>query len=192
MLCDSIYDMPNLVIWDWSGTIDNVESTRFFVMNKLLHKYTGKTFNVPEKMKEYWDQISFAVRNVIKAQVPIEMEKCSTWVAPYAVSLMEHFKSKGVPQCIISSGDSKQINKNIEEMRLNYFDVVIGCNDGFASKPNPSSILHLCKKYKAKNDQDVWMIGDSDQDMEFAMHAQVRGIRVRGSLEPVWNAIKKG
>ncbi|QEK38197.1 HAD family hydrolase [Candidatus Cytomitobacter indipagum] len=181
--------MPNLVIWDWSETIEKSENAHFFVMNKLLNKYTGKSFDSSHTMNEYWNQISFAVRNVIKAQIPIEIEKCSTWVAPYAISLIKYFKDNNIPQCIISNGDSKKIREQIFQSRLDYFDSVIGHDDGFMPKPNPSSILHLCKKYKLKNDHNVWMIGDSSQDMEFAMHAQVKGIKITDGLHIVWDEI---
>ncbi|QEK38756.1 HAD family hydrolase [Candidatus Cytomitobacter primus] len=184
---------PTLVLWDWLGTIENPENAHTFIMNRLLKKHTGKIFEITQQkeLSQYWNQISIAMRNVIKAQFPLELERSSTWVSPYAVSLMKYFKQNNIPQCIISNGSGQEIRDQVNELRWDYFDMIIGSEDGFKPKPNPGSVLNLCKKYKLKNDHNIWFIGDSEQDMEFAMHAQIKGIKVKDGLTIVWDMLNE-
>ncbi len=182
---------PSLVLWDWLGTIEKTENAHFFITNKLLKNSNAQTFeaNESDELQKYWNKISFSVRNAIKSRFPLEMKKNAPWVAPYAIGLMKHFHENNIKQCIISNGNGAEVRRILHDMRLEYFDTIIGNEDGFPLKPNPSSILHLCKKYKIKNDENVWFIGDSDQDIECAMHARVRGIQVTKDLSVVWDAI---
>ncbi len=188
-----IFMKPSLVIWDWLGTIEKTENARFFITNKLLKQCNAKTFEANElkKMENYWQEISLSARNTVRSKIPIETERSSPWIAAYAIGLMKYFDKNNIIQCIISNGPSRDIKSKLSDMKLDYFDTIIGSEDGFTLKPNPSSVLHICKKYKIKNDDNVWFIGDSNQDMECAMHARIKGIQIKTDLSIVWDLINK-
>ncbi|USO00909.1 MAG: HAD family hydrolase [Alphaproteobacteria bacterium] len=184
---------PQLILWDWLGTIEIPNNAKFYVRNKLMRKYLNVHFeaNQEEEFKKYWRQISSASQTAINAQSINEIEKSGPWIAPYAIALMKYFKQHCIPQCVVSNGSSQEIIRKLQDMKLDYFDEIIGSDKQFRPKPNPNSVLHLAKKYKIIETDRIWIIGDSDQDMEFAMHARAKGIKVDGGLETVWSVIKE-
>ena len=182
---------PNLVLWDWSGTIEKNDNATFFLRNKSLNKYLDLHFeaNQYDEFYDYWQNISTSLQNKIQVRFKLESENYLC-LATYALSLIKYFSDNKIIQCIITNGPSRDVKNKLARLKLDHhFAEIIGSEDQFALKPNPSSALYLCKQYTVKNDDNVWFIGDSDQDMEFAMHARIRGIKVNKGLDAVWKLI---
>ena len=56
-----------------------------------------------------------------------------------------------------------------------YFDDIIGGNDGFPLKPAPESMFHLMKKYGTQPETS-WVLGDNHTDMKSAANAGMNAV----------------
>jgi phosphoglycolate phosphatase len=111
--------------------------------------------------KEYYREISTqktllldgAREAIIKAHEFATLGIVTTKTAQYSKILMEHFSL------------------------MSYFEVLIGREDVLNPKPHAQPILMALQRIN-KKDKDIWMIGDTNMDMQSAASANVNSIAV--------------
>jgi phosphoglycolate phosphatase-like HAD superfamily hydrolase len=96
-----------------------------------------------------------------------------------SVETLRRLKKSGLKLGIVSGKLRFFIEKHMREVGydMNWFDVIVSCEDTKNHKPSPDPLLFACKKLKVKP-EDVMFIGDARFDYEAAKSAKVNFVAV--------------
>lgn len=91
--------------------------------------------------------------------------------------LLEELKKEGYTIICYSNKPDDVLQKVMNDILPNKFDEVCGILPNAPTKPDPTVLLNLLKKYNV-NKEEACYIGDSDVDMQTAQNAGVHAIAV--------------
>jgi len=178
-----------IILFDLDGTL--IESTDAIV--STFH-YSFKVHDMPLVEDEKIIQLIGYPLEIMYAQLGIEQGKISGFVDTYkdeyrkistkktkllpntleAIELASTFAELG----IVTTKTGKYSKVLMEYFDLmQYFDVLIGFEDVEHPKPHAEPILKAIEILN-KNDNDIWMIGDTVLDIRSAINAKVNAIAV--------------
>jgi len=176
-----------LLIFDFDGTLFDTSIGLTLAINELLNKYNLESID-REKVKEIvGGGIQATLKHIFKDKYndnlieefnEIYRKYMFEGLVPYTniIETIKKIKSEINCKIVIYSNKSKFFI--IEILRkfdiYNLFDEIITIDDGF-KKPDKNAILYLIEKYNIKN-EDVYIIGDSEFDIETARISKVKSI----------------
>ena len=144
---------------------DPLEIERFvkqYSINEFFRSMTqGTGFDAPALQKEYGELV----------------HKTDIYSKPMknAIELLKSTKDKGIEHYIITHRSETTFDILRNNHMDDYFKEVITNNNGFARKPDPTSILYLVSKYDL-NKERTFYVGDRSLDMQAANNAEIPGI----------------
>ena len=178
------------IIWDWNGTLLNDLDLCIDSINTLLKKRSLKLLN----HTSYKEVFSFPVKNYYEVigfdftredfEIPAKefidlydnrVENCP--LHPFAVEVLESFKTKGYQQFVLSAMKQTMLEKTLKHNGIfPFFEGVAGLNDHYAvSKVDRGKELLSEFGIDTKN---AWMIGDTNHDFEVARELGINCILV--------------
>ena len=176
-----------LVIFDLDGTlVDSLEDIGD-AMNRVLaangyptHTYDSYRFFVGNGIKrlvlQSLPEVARSEKNVDKCFAEMIADYKQNYINKTCLYdgiplLLDTLIEKGVKLAILSNKADSITQKVYEELLSNWsFKVVMGANDRFPRKPDPSSALHIAETLGVLPEA-VCYLGDSNVDMETARAA---------------------
>lgn len=111
---------------------------------------------------------------------------------PGAAESLEAFRRHALFQAVVSNKNSRFLQAEVDHLQWReYFGAVIGANDAVRDKPDPAPIFLALAASGHSPGPTVWMIGDTEVDVESAKRAGVTAVFVRSNPHPPrWGAFR--
>lgn len=167
------------VVWDWNGTLLNDLSASLNSVNDMLDmrgmEHISTDFYkecICTPIKGFYDRVfdmdnedySVIIKQYNEGYLN-HLDSCS--LTDGATDALEHFRSCGTRQIIVSSSNNSQLVANAEKYGVTqYFDAILGAGDYFAG-----SKIERAADYLAKNNPEngrILVVGDLAHDAEMA------------------------
>ena len=98
-------------------------------------------------------------------------------IDPNLVKLLDLLKKNKVYTAVVSNKDKFRLHDEIERLNFyKYFDRIIGSGDSPEMKPSIECMIRAISDTDIEFGENIWMIGDSNVDMEFARMSCATGI----------------
>ncbi|MBY0316094.1 MAG: HAD hydrolase-like protein [Bdellovibrionales bacterium] len=176
-LFDHLHPYEN-IIWDWNGTLLNDVEYAVGKINSLLAPRQLPTLDVQSyrerfcfPIRKYYDTLGFNFESETFEQVAFEFvdsfmrDYKSCELFPESRHWLEHVKSSGRSQSILSATDQDSLNQMMEHYGLlPLLDHIYGIGDKFAATK-----VHRGKELMEKTNMEprkTLLIGDTDHDLE--------------------------
>lgn len=192
--------MKKLIIFDLDGTLLNTiadlasatnhalaangypqhatEEYRFFVGNGI-----NKLF---ERALPDGEKTETNVLRIRQSFIPYYDVHCADLTRPYPgiPELLNTLQQKGIQIAVASNKYQHATGKLIPHFFPDIrFTAILGQREGIPRKPDPQ-IVHEIIKLAGVQPEDVLYVGDSNVDMQTALHAKVDGIGVTWGFRP--------
>ena len=192
--------MKKLIIFDLDGTLLNTiadlasatnhalaangypqhatEEYRFFVGNGI-----NKLF---ERALPDGEKTETNVLRIRQSFIPYYDVHCADLTRPYPgiPELLNTLQQKGIQIAVASNKYQRATGKLIPHFFPDIrFTAILGQREGIPRKPDPQ-IVHEIIKLADVQPEDVLYVGDSNVDMQTALHAKVDGIGVTWGFRP--------
>lgn len=192
--------MKKLIIFDLDGTLLNTiadlasatnhalaangypqhatEEYRFFVGNGI-----NKLF---ERALPDGEKTETNVLRIRQSFIPYYNVHCADLTRPYPgiPELLNTLQQKGIQIAVASNKYQRATGKLIPHFFPDIrFTAILGQREGIPRKPDPQ-IVHEIIKLAGVQPEDVLYVGDSNVDMQTALHAKVDGIGVTWGFRP--------
>lgn len=192
--------MKKLIIFDLDGTLLNTiadlasatnhalaangypqhatEEYRFFVGNGI-----NKLF---ERALPNGEKTETNVLRIRQSFIPYYDVHCADLTRPYPgiPELLNTLQQKGIQIAVASNKYQRATGKLIPHFFPDIrFTAILGQREGIPRKPDPQ-IVHEIIKLAGVQPEDVLYVGDSNVDMQTALHAKVDGIGVTWGFRP--------
>ena len=192
--------MKKLIIFDLDGTLLNTiadlasatnhalasngypqhatEEYRFFVGNGI-----NKLF---ERALPDGEKTETNVLRIRQSFIPYYDVHCADLTRPYPgiPELLNTLQQKGIQIAVASNKYQRATGKLIPHFFPDIrFTAILGQREGIPRKPDPQ-IVHEIIKLAGVQPEDVLYVGDSNVDMQTALHAKVDGIGVTWGFRP--------
>jgi FMN phosphatase YigB (HAD superfamily) len=96
---------------------------------------------------------------------------------PDLIELLNLIKKNKIYTAIVSNTDKFKLHDEIEKLKFyQYFDKIIGIGDSPEIKPSIECMIRAISDTNIEFGENIWMIGDSETDMEFARISCATGI----------------
>lgn len=174
-----------VVIFDLDGTLIDSKDDIVATTNATIRKMGG----TPLASKTIHRFVGYGLKDLVCRSIPhLSDEKITEAVSFFndhylehcldgtdlyagARGLLEHFYKKGIVQSLITNKPQLFTNKIVENLNIkNFFSHIIGSENGFPHKPDPSSTRHILAHFDVAP-QKALMIGDSPIDLDTAQNA---------------------
>ena len=165
------------IVFDLDGTLvqshENIYKTTTFTFNKLNIKY-----NLPEAefygtlglhFEDIFDQFDIIV-NDFDEFMRVYKENYFNFIDasklfPDVKTVLDELKSREMKIALLTTKGQGQADKIINHFKLTHnFDFIMGRQTGFAHKPAPDMLLHICNELHSKPEQTL-MVGDTEMDI---------------------------
>lgn len=173
---EDINDAINFALLSFNLRPNSIEETRKFVGNgaktlvlrSMYHRYDVRLF----LKNTLFDQIYSLY---MEKYLSIRLNKTK----PYdgIVDVLNELKSKGYNLAVLSNKPARDTTAIINNYFNNIFDIVLGSNDNYNLKPDPTLLNHIIS-YFGTNKENVIYVGDSLVDILTARNANVKCISV--------------
>ena len=188
---------PELILWDWNGTLlDDVELC-VDALNRLLQSYGypqrydrnqyRAIFGFP--IEEYYIRAGFDFSKNSYAELAEKYMQdyvpasASCPLMPDAVETLEMFRTAGLRQVILSVSKLDTLHNQVAERGiLGYFDRLLGLGDIYAKSKVEVGLAYL--KEEGFDPDKAVMIGDSVHDFEVARALGVHCVLQSGGHQP--------
>lgn len=184
--------MYKLAIFDMDGTILNTLEDLKNSVNVALSE-NGFPKRTLEEVRNF---VGNGSRKLIERSVPQGMSEemqekvlasfdadysrhCAVFTKPYEgipetiAALREH----GIKTAVVSNKPDYGVQALCEQYFKGLFDFSIGVREGMRKKPAPDTVFEVLKYFHTSK-EDAVFIGDSDVDVQTAIHAEVSCIGV--------------
>lgn len=165
------------IIWDWNGTLLDDVGAAMNSVNDMLEKRGMEKID----LVRYKECIGVPIIRFYEEIFDLEKEDYNEILREYnagylshlaecdlsegAREMLEHFRSQGCRQIIVSSSHNGQLLENAEKYGIkDYFEEILGSEDFLADSKIERAIEYLEKHPKEK----VLVIGDIAHDYEMA------------------------
>ena len=198
------------IIFDKDGTLFDFQKSWGKWGIKLISKLSNGDKSLMDQIssvlkydleKKEWQKnsqfIAGTVEETASLLLPILSEKSIEQIVNIQRDLSIHLKQQPIPllnktiNSLCSSGYILGIVTNdlvdptttqlIEHKIFSQFQLILGQDSGYGSKPSPGPLLAFCKQFNLKV-EEVIMVGDSVHDLIAAKKAQILGIGVLTGL----------
>ena len=192
--------MKKLIIFDLDGTLLNTIADLASATNHALAA-NGYPQHATE---EYWFFVGNGINKLFERALP-DGEKtetnvlrirqsfipyydvhCADLTRPYPgiPELLNTLQQKGIQIAVASNKYQRATGKLIPHFFPDIrFTAILGQREGIPRKPDPQ-IVHEIIKLAGVQPEDVLYVGDSNVDMQTALHAKVDGIGVTWGFRP--------
>lgn len=184
--------MYKLAIFDMDGTILNTLEDLKNSINVALSQN-----GFPERtLEEVRSFVGNGSRKLVERSVPEgttvqEQEKvlasfdadysahCAVYTRPYEgiPELVATLKKHGIKTAVVSNKPDYGVQALCEQYFPGLFDFAIGVREGMRKKPAPDTVFEVLKFFQTSKEEAVF-IGDSDVDVQTAIHAGVSCVGV--------------
>lgn len=172
---------PKAVIFDWDNTLVNTWP--------IIHAALEKTFAAMGKEPWTLEQTQQRVRKSMRDAFPevfgagweqagemyqkhyraSHLEKLEA--LPDAEDVLKRVRERKLFCAVVSNKKAGNLRKEVEQLGWGkYFDAVVGSDDAARDKPHTDPVHLAFEKSHVKPGKNVWFIGDSEIDIECAMH----------------------
>ncbi|MBO5938264.1 MAG: HAD hydrolase-like protein [Clostridia bacterium] len=170
---------PEIVLWDFNGTILDDVDAGIEAVNELLcececapipsREYYQETFGFP--IREYYARIGFDfAKHPYEVLAPRWVEKYLRCVKSAVLfddvrTTLDALRSRGVRQIVLSATERQMLEGQLEDLGIReLFEQILGLDNIHAA-----SKLSLAKAWRAEHPSErVILIGDTDHDVETA------------------------
>lgn len=178
---------PKAVIFDWDNTLVDtwpiihaaLEKT-FIAMGKKPWTLEQTQLRVrksmrdafPEVFGEGWQQAGEMYQKHYRAS---HLERLTA--LPQAEEVLQRVRALNLFCAVVSNKKSNNLRKEIEQLGWGkYFDAIVGSDDAARDKPHVDPVHLAFEKSHVRPSKSVWFIGDSEIDLECAMHCDCTAI----------------
>lgn len=175
-LVNSLIDITNCMnkaLKDCGFEVHNEQSYKYFigtgVINLIKH-------SLPHEYKEN-EQVINKIRSLYSKYYETHYLE---YTRPYAgiLELLNELKERKFKLSVLTNKQHSFTGRLVEKLfGINYFDVIIGQQDGLPKKPDPYGIHIIADKLKV-NLEEIIYLGDSGVDMETAKNGGVTAVGV--------------
>lgn len=177
------------VIFDFNGTIIDDVDLSINAINHTIKKYLSRPFLSKE---EYLDVFTFPVKHYYE-KVGFDFDKLDWlevgqyWMDYYlshkeqtklydgVIDLLISNRNKGYKNVIISASKQDILEQQLKELGIHdYFDIILGINDIYATSKMPIALKFISDK----NPEDCIYLGDSKHDASVAKEMGVKCILI--------------
>lgn len=197
--------LPNLVTFDWDGTLAETRSCVVGALEIVLAnfnkepweitktKYRDTNKSLKENFPNFFGQESVKAYDLYLTHYRELMPSRLTAIEG-SHSLIKLLINRGIKFGIISNKETSLLLTEIETLFPTYqFNFAIGDGDAEYNKPHPAPIYQACKKIDiAPSVKRVWHVGDSKQDTDCAINANVTPVLIgKGKFFDEGNSIEQ-
>ena len=187
----NIQSLPDIVLWDWDGTLMDSYGFLNDAHNQTLIKLGFEPFKEGE-YKQYFGMprevlypaiykekheeakmlfVDIVTQNADKAR-PIEG----------AEQVLNFFKKQNIPMGVVSNKKAELIL--LEKKHIgweHFFDILVGAGDAQDDKPSAAPIHLALEKMNTKSEKHhIWYMGDTENDLAAAKNAHCECVFLKG------------
>ncbi|MBI1327214.1 MAG: HAD-IA family hydrolase [Alphaproteobacteria bacterium] len=177
-------EKPDLIMFDWDGTLVDTFPVIFAANNKVFESYGMPTFDeetarksirlsardrYPQLFGDQWEQaveryIAFIEERHIEEMVVFEG----------AEDLLKFLKQKDIKAGVITNKRQKIFEKELMHLGWqDYFVTTYGSAQGSHDKPHPQAWKNALEGLDHKN---IWYVGDTGMDVKFGKENGALGV----------------
>lgn len=180
---------PKLIILDWDNTLINTTPAFLKTINYIMDKYNLPEWNITRKIKG--DQtkslkenfpIIFGEKHEEAYQDYLDYYKNEGYKLVEQMDGAENFLKKlvelDIKFCIVTNKDKQLLVNEIKKCYPEFnFTHVLANGDTPNNKPAPDSVFKIMEDFDFElNPENVWLIGDSEGDLQCAVNANCKPI----------------
>jgi phosphoglycolate phosphatase len=181
---------PKAIIFDLDGTLIHSAPDLQFASNEALKSIGRGPLDLPTIISFIGNGVETLVKRILNvtggADDALEREVLGVFLEVYAknittltrpypgvVAALQMFHEKGIPLGICTNKPTMPAREICEQLGLEqYFDAIIGAEDGQPKKPDPHSLFNCIEALECRP-EDALYIGDSAIDFHTARNASV-------------------
>lgn len=169
------------VLFDWDGVIAETKLDFSGIREKY---YGGRRAMLLEDASTLDEERRASLMRDLE---DLEMEGAyNSTPVPGIFEILKWVEEKKIPWAVVSRNCRRSIIAAAERIGLGLPDIVRSRDDGDCVKPDPRALLETCASLGVPARQSLF-IGDFLYDMIGARRTGMRGVLVRGSIEPEWS-----
>lgn len=184
------------MLFDWDGTLADNRNIVICALEEVLKKYNlpcwekikekrHKNLSLRDNFSVFFGDKSF---DAYEEYVQIYKQISPKMIKPFsgAEYFMRTAKEEGIELIIMTNKDRRLLEIELPLLYdISLFSRIVCGHEALRDKPYPEHIFHALQGLLAPfeiNQNNVWMIGDSDQDSDCALAAGALPIRINQSL----------
>lgn len=185
----NIKQRPEIIAFDWDNTLALNREVVVSAMNKVLSKYGKAEWDIIKKEKR--DKNKSLKENFINFfGEDLEKQAYNDYLNFYnefnyllqapenAKEFLKILNDKNIKIIIVSNKERKLL---LDEIKVLYNDIkfykIMANGDSEKNKPDPAPIFKALEELNIEiNYNNVWLIGDSNQDIDCAYNANIQPI----------------
>ncbi|NLY81483.1 MAG: HAD family hydrolase [Clostridiales bacterium] len=177
------------IIFDFDGTIMD---TNDLILNSWQHTFKhfeGKERSIEEIYETFGETLTYSMQNLLpNVETGLAIEKYREYQVVHSdeqikifddiVKLLDELKNRDLLLSIVTSRLRNTTMKYLKSFDLlDYFDVIVTCDDTNIHKPKPEPALIALKKLNVRKDETI-MVGDTRFDIGCANSAGIDSVLV--------------
>lgn len=164
---------PDKIVFDLDGTLTNI-SERAARISSVTDSWnlpvSTTTHWLMRKANQLYKNIGIQSRFIEAARQDMLDLLCAEKKDMFVV--LQTAFDKGISCSLLSNGPRKWGVNTLHRLQIRaYFDHVLFREDVSHLKPAPNALLNLLVKSKAKDNENIWVIGDRTADVYLALNA---------------------
>jgi phosphoglycolate phosphatase len=182
--------MPQLVVFDWDGTLADSVSKIIACKHYLAEKYEvdkpteeqvrhvlGMEFK--EAMKICFPSVSSEMLDNLcnEFRETMQLKEYQGEMFPGSVEMLRALKARNYKLAIATSKSRKELDSAITHNKLEGIFDITCCGAEYKEKPDPTMLRHIMKTLCFSSDECI-MVGDTTSDVNFGTNAKVKTICV--------------
>lgn len=172
---------PRAIIFDWDNTLVDTWP--------VIHEALNATFRDMGHEEWTFDQTRDRVKQSMRDSFPVMFGESWNQAAdlyqgyyrashlsklhalPGADSVLERVKALGLYNVVVSNKKGPNLRMEVGHLGWNgFFSAIVGADDAARDKPHADPVHMAFDKSGITPGPDVWFVGDSEVDIECAMH----------------------
>lgn len=186
---------PRAILFDWDNTLVDTWPIIHLALHDTFSEFGLEPWPLEEVKKrvrhsmrdafpqlfgERWETAGDFYRNAYRSRYADTLN-----ALPGAADVLEALSDSGIFLGIVSNKQGPQLRREVEHLGWSrYFSAVVGASDAARDKPHPDPVLLALEGSGITPDGNVWLIGDSDIDVECANRCGIRPIYYGRYLPP--------
>lgn len=197
-------EKPEMIVWDWNGTLLNDVDICVESINRMLVKRGKRKINKIQYLQffrfpviHFYSDLGFDIKSEDFDALSVEYINHFLSMEPFsslhekAVELLSHFKSIGLKQVVLSALEQQTLEKALQKHNiLHFFDQIAGSDNFYGNGK-----LDIAKQFINKssvNRSNIVFIGDTMHDYEVAQTLGCKCILVSGGHQPYEKLVTTG
>ena len=155
-----------------SAVMNLLKKAKYFERKYLFYK--NISLMKPDAIIFNWENTIVKRKNsymMFYRDLPFEI------IDPSLIKLLELLKRNKIYTAIVSNKDKFRLHDEIEKLNFyKYFNKIVGSGDSPEMKPSIECTIRAISDTDIEFGENIWIIGDSSVDMEFAKISSATGI----------------